>query len=90
MSDRLLAELPNYTDECGCSLMDGRCAKHAAMMKEIHAAWSTGNEWTCDVIWSLQDGYGDCGGTPIQGYDWSGIRDSSCASIEAMHAAIHA
>src|SRR5581483_10532660 len=27
--------------------------------------------------WKLQDGYGEVGFTPPQGWDWSGIRDSS-------------
>ena len=29
------------------------------------------------VAWALQDGYGEPGCTPIQGWDWSGIRDST-------------
>ena len=29
------------------------------------------------LTWELQDGYGEPGFTPIQGWDWSGIRDSS-------------
>lgn len=30
-----------------------------------------------DDIWDLQDGYGEPGYTPEQGWDWSGIRDST-------------
>jgi len=90
MTTKLLAELENFTDTCGCSLMDGRCATHSAMMAEIHHAWNTGNVITADTLWSLQDGYGSAGYVPDQGYDWSGIRDSSTSAIEAMHAAIHA
>ena len=30
-----------------------------------------------DDIWDLQDGYGEPGYTPDQGWDWSGIRDST-------------
>lgn len=37
-----------------------------------------------EVIWSLQDGYGEPGYTPVQGWDWSGIRDSSPEAIQAM------
>lgn len=29
------------------------------------------------MAWRLQDGYGVQGYTPVQGWDWSGIRDSS-------------
>jgi hypothetical protein len=36
-------------------------------------------------IWRIQDGYGEPGLTPPQGIDWSGIRDSSHAAIEAMY-----
>jgi hypothetical protein len=87
MTNQLLANLPNYTDECGCSLLDGRCDTHASMMSEIHAAVFSSNV-AADLCWSLQDGYG------IPGYgdhfDWSGIRDSSTSAIEAMFKAIHA
>ena len=37
-----------------------------------------------DRIWATQDGYGVPGFTPIQDYDWSGIRDSSDEAIAAM------
>lgn len=36
------------------------------------------------MIWSEQDGYGAAGFTPAQGWDWSGIRDSSPAAIDRM------
>lgn len=35
------------------------------------------NDESFGRIWDLQDGYGEAGFTPPQGYDWSGIRDSS-------------
>lgn len=107
-TSKTLTELPNMTDECGCSLMGGRCASHAAMMKEIHAVVFGGSSFTynaegqlvsshapaneemLDLLWSIQDGYGIAGFVPDQGFDWSGIRDSSTAAVEAMHAAIHA
>lgn len=42
--------------------------------------------------WALQDGYGEPGFTPPQGWDWSGIRDSSPAAkrrmVEAVKAAL--
>lgn len=88
MSAKVLAALPEMTDECGCSLMDGRCDKHAAMMGEIHAAWQSGSAQVCSVIYSLADGYGTVGYVPEQGYDWSGVRDSSTDQIEIMYAAV--
>jgi hypothetical protein len=83
-TSKLLVELPDYRDACGCSLDDGRCAAHAAMMTDIHQAWQSGDTDTMLRVWSLSDGYGVAGFIPEQGYDWSGIRDSSTAAIEAM------
>ena len=37
-----------------------------------------------DEVWDLQDGYGQPGHTPEQGWDWSGIRDSSPEAKVAM------
>lgn len=88
MSRELLAHLPDMTDECGCSLMTGRCDKHAEMMREIHAAFYGADDRLAENIWSRSDGYGEPGYVPCQGYDWSGIRDSSCDAIEAMHAVV--
>ena len=59
-------------------------------MQEIHHAWYHGNADTRAILWSIQDGYGTPGYLPDQGYDWSGIRDSSPDAIRRMHAAIHA
>lgn len=89
-STQLLAHLPNMTDTCGCSLMQGRCATHADMMHAIYDVWTSGSATAADIIWSYSDGYGEPGFMPSQGYDWSGIRDSSTAAIEAMYLAIHA
>lgn len=78
--------MPRFTDyatplDCGCSLKDGRCERHASMMRVIYDA-RHGEQ--AQAIWSLQDGYGEPGYTPEQGWDWSGIRDSSTEAIEAM------
>lgn len=35
-------------------------------------------------IYDLSDGYGEQGYVPPQGYDWSGIRDSSPEAIQQM------
>jgi hypothetical protein len=37
-------------------------------------------------IWGQQDGYGEVGVTPEQGWDWSGIRDSSPEALDRMYA----
>lgn len=41
-----------------------------------------------DEVWKLQDGYGSPGWTPSQGWDWSGIRDSSKNAILRIAAKI--
>ena len=61
--------------------VDGR----VLMMKEIHAAWNGSDDKLGAVLWGLQDGYGTAGYTPPQGFDWSGIRDSSPAAVKAMY-----
>lgn len=40
------------------------------------------------AVWALQDGYGAAGYTPAQGWDWSGIRDSSAPAVERMAKAV--
>jgi hypothetical protein len=40
--------------------------------------------WEDKRIWGLTDAYGDKGCIPSQGYDWSGVRDSSPESIWEM------
>ncbi len=37
---------------------------------------------TC--VWAIQDGYGESGYTPVQGWDWSGIRDSMPETKDRM------
>ncbi len=36
------------------------------------------------IVWAESDGYGPKGYIPDQGYDWSGVRDSSDAAKKAM------
>lgn len=78
--------MTQYKWDCGCDYMkyeDARCTKHQEMMNKIHqAVWVEGK--FLDETWALQDGYGFEGFTPSQGWDWSGIRDSSPMAIEKM------
>lgn len=60
------------------------------MLKDLRRAWETASPEAFAILWSLSDGYGEPGLIPPQGYDWSGIRDSSPAAIRAMHRALHA
>lgn len=56
------------------------------MLKAIHEAWmdvNASNE-TLVALWAESDGYGEQGYVPEQGYDWSGIRDSTSDAIRAM------
>lgn len=43
-----------------------------------------------DRVWATQDGYGTPGFVPAQGWDWSGIRDSSEAAQKEMAALVRA
>lgn len=43
-----------------------------------------------DACWNLQDGYGVPGYEPLQGWDWSGIRDSTPEAFHLMAEAIRA
>lgn len=57
-------------------------------LADIHAAVFSSRE-ALAVCWSMQDGYGAPGATPAQGFDWSGIRDSSPATVRRMWLAVH-
>lgn len=84
--------------ECGCGTERPDrpgdrwryCERHSAILTEARLVWDHGKPEMFDIIWSLSDGYGEPGLIPPQGYDWSGIRDSSLEAIEAMHKAMHA
>lgn len=58
------------------------------MMEAIRQAWTNGPEEQSLAIWAKSDGYGIEGFVPPQGYDWSGIRDSSRAAIRTMYAVV--
>lgn len=79
--------MPDYKFECGCDYLKAehpRCDKHQKMMDAIHqAVWVEGK--FLDETWALQDGYGIQGMSPVQGWDWSGIRDSTPSAIEQMY-----
>jgi hypothetical protein len=46
--------------------------------------WTEGLGVVVEDLWSYSDGYGGEGYIPEQGYDWSGIRDSSPAAVARM------
>jgi hypothetical protein len=56
------------------------------MLKAIHEAWMDVNASTETLValWAESDGYGEQGYVPEQGYDWSGIRDSTPDAVRAM------
>lgn len=56
----------------------------------IHDRYQNGTPGEFDLIWSLADGYGAPGTIPAQGYDWSGVRDSSPAAVRAIYKALTA
>jgi len=55
----------------------------APLMREIRdRAWDGGERF--DEVWACTDAYGEPGTIPHQGYDWSGIRDSSPGALRDM------
>lgn len=62
------------------------CAVGPMFKVVAQAVWVDGE--FLDETWELQDGYGEPGYTPDQGWDWSGIRDSSPAAIARMYEAV--
>jgi hypothetical protein len=54
------------------------------MLTAIHKAVYVEGRFLSET-WALQDGYGEPGCMPPQGWDWSGIRDSSPAAIKRMY-----
>lgn len=55
------------------------------MMKKIHRSWNDGTNAEMRAIWAASDGYGEPGYVPVQGYDWSGIRDSTDDAVRTMY-----
>lgn len=51
---------------------------------KIRTAMDEGGAALHAQIWALTDAYGEQGMIPPQGYDWSGVRDSSEQAIKAM------
>lgn len=55
-------------------------------LPDIHAFYmGKATDTQFDHLYSLSDGYGIIGFIPDQGYDWSGIRDSSPAAVRRMY-----
>jgi hypothetical protein len=54
------------------------------MLKLIHRVVYLEGRYLNET-WALQDGYGEPGYVPDQGWDWSGIRDSSPAATKRMY-----
>jgi hypothetical protein len=76
---------PHSTIVCqeGCP----HCAA-SLLLPAIHDAYFNGTAEQKAAIYALQDGYGEVGYVPEQGYDWSGVRDSSYEAIQAMYALV--
>lgn len=77
-----------HADPAGC---DYCYVTEQGWLRDIHTAvFGPADRDLVALVWSMQDGYGAPGVTPSQGFDWSGIRDSSPATIEAMWHAVNA
>jgi hypothetical protein len=75
--------LGGSTDE-GCPF----CAA-ATLLPDLHAAWFHGTTEQYDLLLSMQDGYGIPGYVANDG-DWSGVRDSTPATVYLMWCALKA
>lgn len=58
------------------------CAITNEMFAAIRKAWEDGH---ITALYALADAYGEQGLVPEQGYDWSGVRDSSPAALAQMY-----
>jgi hypothetical protein len=86
--DELLAHLnhdPADGDVAGCGYCETR-----PLMKALYDAYFSGDKAKRALIYALADGYGEPGTIPPQGYDWSGVRDSTPAATRRMAAALMA
>lgn len=57
------------------------CAHHSYQLLNLNDVEAA---QLCKAIYGRSDGYGAEGFVPVQGYDWSGIRDSSDAAKKNM------
>lgn len=62
----------------------------APLMKPLYDAYFGADKAARALIYALADGYGEPGTIPPQGYDWSGVRDSTPAARRRMAAALKA
>lgn len=62
----------------------------APLMKALYDAYFSKDKAKRALIYALADGYGAPGTVPPQGYDWSGVRDSTPAARRRMAAALAA
>jgi hypothetical protein len=59
------------------------------MVRDLYAVYHGKSTAAFEILYSMQDGYGAPGVIPEQGYDWSGVRDSTPDTIRRMWEAIH-
>lgn len=72
------------TADCGCDGMM-RCKEHHKQIMVVSTAWSIGGAAVKEAVWAESDGYDEPGFIPVQGYDWSGIRDSTPEAVTRMY-----
>jgi hypothetical protein len=61
------------------------------MLSDLLEVWRSDNHTARSILWAIQDGYGVAGYTPDgEGMNWSGLRDSTPATIRRMWQAVHA
>jgi hypothetical protein len=73
---------PRSDAECAMTIKDER-RENLGLIFDVWGSHGV-PESVNEAIWDLSDGYGEPGYIPEQGYDWSGIRDSTPEAISAM------
>jgi hypothetical protein len=61
-------------------------AQRVLDLQLLYRVWNDARVGEADMlaIWADTDAYGEAGMVPWQGYDWSGIRDSSAEAVARM------
>lgn len=86
-ADEMLAHFDHATGS-----LSPRCGycDTAPLMKGLYDAYFGDDKAKRALIYALADGYGVPGTVPPQGYDWSGVRDSTPTARRRMAAALAA
>lgn len=84
-NERQIAQINDWYPQLEDEPEDDEPTERNEMMVAIHTAYYAGPNDRSEAIYDESDGYGERGFIPCQGYDWSGIRDSSDEAVVRMY-----